>query len=142
VRIRAAGSRTPVFVGIGPADAVSGYLDGVDRDILGQRGADARPTWRIPGGAPLTPPTAQTFWVASGVGAGQQEITWTATDGRWSVVVMNADGSRAVAVDVSGAVTAPGLRLIWTGLFVGAGVLFVVGAVVVALALPRHRASA
>jgi hypothetical protein len=141
VRIRAIGNRTPIFVGIGPADAVSGYLDGVDRDVLGQRGPDARHSRQMHGGAPLTPPTAQTFWVASRAGAGDQQLTWTAADGRWSVVVMNADGSRPVAADVSGAVSAPGLRMVWTGLFVGSGVLLVIGAVVVALALPRQRAS-
>jgi hypothetical protein len=138
VRVRASGRRGPVFIGIAAADAVHGYLGDVDRDVLGGTTADGRRTVRFPGGPPAGPPAGQTFWVASASGAGEQQVTWTAAAGRWSVVVMNADGTRPLVADVSGAVTAPGLRWVWTGLFTGAGVALVVGALLVGLAIPRR----
>ncbi len=53
------------------------------------------------GGPPEGPPAEQTFWVASATGAGEQTLEWEPEDGSWNVVVMNADGSRGVAADLS-----------------------------------------
>jgi hypothetical protein len=138
VRVRASADGEPVFVGIGPADAVSGYLGDVDRSVLGDPAADGRSPRHLPGGAPAAAPGTQPFWVASSGGPGIQQVTWTATTGRWAVVVMNADGSRPVVAEVSGAVTAPALAVVWIGLFVATGVTFVVGAVLVGLSIPRR----
>jgi len=57
---------------------------------------------------------------------------------------MNADGSRAVAADMAAGVTAPMLRGLWTALYATAALVLVVGALLVALALPwtAHRAAA
>ncbi len=48
----------------------------------------------IAGGPPQGPPTAQHFWAVSASGVGQQTVTWEVREGDWSVVLMNADGSR------------------------------------------------
>ena len=96
---------------------------------------------RLPGGAPATPPAQQTFWVASAAGPGPQQLTWTPTDGRWAVAVMNADGSRPVDVDLSAGATLPHLQWLWIGLFVGAALALVAGAVLVVLAVRRARRS-
>ena len=93
-----------------------------------------------PGGAPATPPAQQAFWAASTSGPGTQQVTWTAAEGRWTVVVMNADGSRPVAAELTAGVTAPVLRGLWTGLGVGAVVTLLAGALLVALAVPRRSA--
>lgn len=140
VRIRATGEAPGgVFVGIGPADAVGGYLADVRRDRLVDLAA-GRPVvpLPLPGGAPATPPAAQPFWVASATGPGPQQVTWTATDGRWVVVVMNADGSRPVVADLSLGTAAPWLRWVWIGLYAGAGLALVGGAVLVLLVVRRR----
>lgn len=129
-----------VFVGIGPADAVEGYLAGVQRDrvVTLEPGRDAVQD-QLPGGAPATVPTAQTFWAESAAGPGAQELTWTVTEGRWAVVVMNADGSTPVVADLSLGASAPWLGLVWIGMYIGAGLGLVGGAVLVLLAVRRGR---
>lgn len=139
VRVRATAAGSGAFVGVGPADAVAGYLAAVDRERLVDLRSGRAVQQRLPGGAPATPPAQQTFWVASAAGPGPQQLTWTPTDGRWVVAVMNADGSRPVAVELSAGATLPHLRWLWIGLFVGAGLALVVGAMLVALAVRRRN---
>ncbi|MBA2360565.1 MAG: hypothetical protein H0V79_06475 [Actinobacteria bacterium] len=59
------------------------------------------------GGAPEGPHADQTFWAASTTGAGEQTLEWEPEDGSLNIVVMNADGSRGVAAELS--IGAPGL---------------------------------
>ena len=68
-------------------------------------------------------------------GLGEQELEWGATTGRWSVVVMNVDGSSDVAADLeiglrSGVVMPIVIAMIVAGVLGLAGgvVLIVVGA--------------
>jgi len=70
---------------------------------------------------------------ASGVGG--QEMVWAPAPGDWTLVVMNADGSRPVVADLSFGATAPGLSALWSALLGVGGASLVVGALVVALAL-------
>lgn len=143
VRVHATGSGTGggVFVGIGPADAVESYLATVDRErLVGLRAGEPADQQRLPGGAPATPPAQQSFWVATAAGAGPQQLNWTATEGRWAAAVMNADGSRPVVADLSAGATAPGLRWVWTGLYLGAGISIAAGIALVLLGALRRRA--
>ena len=71
----------------------------------------------------------------SASGSGEQQLDWEARGGRWSVVVMNSDGSPVVAADVeigarSGAVTPVAIGLLVMGglVTIAAAVLIVVGA--------------
>jgi hypothetical protein len=101
VRIRATGRLEPVFVGIAPEALVDRYLSRVGHDELRElRSGEPRYRDRA-GGAPASPPQRAGIWVASAQGAGTQTVDWEARDGRWAVVVMNADGSRPVAAEVS-----------------------------------------
>jgi hypothetical protein len=128
-----------VFVGIGPAADVERYLGSVDRERLVDITDEGRAVQqRLPGGEPVTPPAQQPFWAASAAGPGEQQLVWRAADGRWSVVVMNADATRPVVADLSAAATAPALRWVWIGLFIGAGIALLVGALLVAVAVPRR----
>jgi hypothetical protein len=139
LRVRAAGQDPDgVFVGIGPAADVERYLGTVERERLVDITDEGRAVQqRLPGGEPATPPAQQPFWAASAAGPDEQQLVWRAGDGRWSVVVMNADATRPVVADLSAAVTAPALRWLWIGLFIGAGVALLVGALLVAVAVPR-----
>jgi hypothetical protein len=139
VRATATGpERAAVFVGIGPAADVDAYLGDVARSRLSAAGPGRSVQMQpLPGGVPGTPPDQQPFWSASASGPGTQRLTWTASEGRWAIVVMNTDASRPVTAAVSAAVTAPALHWVWTGLFVSAGLALIPGLVLIGLAMPR-----
>lgn len=89
-----------VFVGIAETRFVEAYLGGVEHDEIADID-DGRPVYeRRLGDVGADPPIDQEFWVAAAWGTAMQEITWEATSGRWTAVVMNADGSVGVAADV------------------------------------------
>jgi hypothetical protein len=93
----------PVFVGIARSTDVERYLAGSAHARVTDFEVDPfRPELRESGGtARPAPPTAQTFWAKSVNGAGTQTLDWPVQSGSWSVVVMNADSSPGVAVDVA-----------------------------------------
>jgi hypothetical protein len=133
VRLSAAGADgTDVFVGIGPAEAVRTYLAGVQHETLLEV-RDGDPVYRSTSGeAPAAPPTEQTFWTAEATGT-DPAVTWPLADGDWSAVVMNADGSAGIDVDMSAGAEVPVLSTVVAVLFVLAGILFLLGAVLVAV---------
>jgi hypothetical protein len=128
----------PVFVGIARTGDVSDYLRGAsytsvtdvdyspfhasyrDHDHAGDR----RPAL----------PADQDFWAASAHGSGTQTVAWDLEDGDWSIVVMNADGSRGVDTQISAAAKIPFLATLgWVSiggalvLLIGAGTLIYLG---------------
>jgi len=116
-----------LFIGIGPQADVARYLGDVAHATVQDVEFDPfRATYlSVSGGAPRAPPTAQTFWAASASGVGTQTLTWKVRDGDWSVVLMNADGSRGVAADVD--LGAKLSFLLWVGIGLLIGGAFVVG---------------
>ena len=131
----------PVFVGIAPTREVQAYLRGTTHSTLTDIDfTPFRADYRRHAGAPrATPPAAESFWAASASGAGRQNMTWDVEDGSWSVVVMNADGSRDVDAGVRAGAKLPPLGTAgWIAL--GSGAVLLAGAVgVVALAVRRPR---
>ncbi len=76
-------------------------------------------------------PATQRIWAAQAHGHGAQTLTWDVADGDWSVVVMNADGSRGVDADVRAGANVPFLdELGWVGLGIG-GVLLLASAALI-----------
>jgi hypothetical protein len=133
----------PVFVGIARTSDVSDYLRGTsytevtdvdyspfhasyrDRDS----GGDRRPAL----------PADQDFWAASAHGSGTQTVTWDLDDGDWSIVVMNADGTRGVDTDISAGAKVPFLGTLgWVSLG-GALVLLITAGTLVYLGLRTPR---
>lgn len=110
-----------VFVGIARTADVEAYLDGSAHTVVTDIDDHTPLLAEVTGGRELIgSPTAEDFWVASASGTGEQTLDWEARGGRWSVVVMNADGSPGVAADVevgarSGAITPIGVALIVFG---------------------------
>jgi hypothetical protein len=88
-----------LFVGIGPAREVSAYLAGVGHDEVVD-GFDPDDLRATQGDAPSSPPGEQDFWAASTAGRDHQSLYWDVDAGSWSLVVMNADGSRDVSAEV------------------------------------------
>jgi hypothetical protein len=116
-----------LFIGIGPEAAVSKYLGSVAHANVQDIDFDPfRVTYfPIAGGAPQGPPTAQRFWAVSASGVGTQTVTWKVREGDWSVVLMNADGSRGVAADID--LGAKLSFLLWVAIGLLIGGVFVVG---------------
>ena len=86
-----------------------------------------------PGKRRATPPGRERFWSASARGTGDQTLEWDLRDGDWSVVVMNADGSPGVDVELDAGAKVPWLEEIgWTAL--GGGALIAAGAALLLVA--------
>ena len=119
----------PVFVGIARTEAVSSYLRHTPHSIVTDLSYDPfRADYRVQPGTekPFTPGT-QRIWAASSEGSGRQSITWNLRDGHWSVVVMNADGSRGVDAGVRAGARIPILDAIGWGA-IGIGFVLLAGA--------------
>jgi hypothetical protein len=129
----------PVFVGIARTSDVSDYLRGTSYTSVtdvdyspfhasyrnGDHGGDRRPAL----------PADQGFWAASVHGSGTQTLAWDLEDGDWSIVVMNADGSRGVDTNISAGAKVPFLGTLgWVSLggalvlLITAGTLVYLGA--------------
>lgn len=144
VRLRVAPqSGKPLFVGIARTADVTSYLHGVahtkvtdveyepfEADYSPQRG-QSKPA----------PPAGERMWVASTEGRGSQTLDWKVRDGDWSVVVMNADGSRGVLTEISAGAKVPYLTSIGWGVVGGGTALLLAAIVLVAFGVraPRER---
>jgi hypothetical protein len=133
----------PVFVGIARAQDVTSYLRGVDHTQVTDVNSDPFEAsyQRESGNRRPAAPAQESFWAASTQGRGTQTLDWRVKDGDWSVVVMNADGSRGVAADVSAGAKIPFLdELGWSAL--GGGGALLIGAlalIVRGVRPPRNR---
>jgi hypothetical protein len=129
-----------LFIGIGPEAAVARYLGSVAHVSVQDIDFDPFRVQYLPiaGGAPQAPPTEQRFWAVSASGVGQQTLTWKVRDGDWSVVLMNADGSRGVVADIDAGAKLSFLLWVAIGLLLG-GVLVVVGSTALIVLAARMR---
>jgi hypothetical protein len=136
----------PVFVGVARTADVDRYLAGSAHSELTDLSFDPfRADYRAHDGdaTPLAP-ASRDIWTASVHGSGPQTLTWKVRQGGWSIVVMNADGSRGVDAGVSVGADVPILGPLGWGL-VGGGVLLALiaaGLVVVGVRSPSRPAQA
>ena len=142
LRVRAeSNDGKPVFVGVARTSDVTDYLRGTAHDVVTDVETDpfdadysAKRGDRTP-----PPPAQQDFWAASAHGLGERALSWRVDDGDWSVVVMNADGSRGVDVGASA-----GVRLSWldeagiVSLSTGALMLLLAGGLIYLAARPQR----
>jgi hypothetical protein len=136
VRIRATSATSdPIFVGIAPETRLDRYLSGVAHDELDDVRAGVNDYTTRSGGGPDVAPSDAPIWAASASGAGTQTLGWDARDGRWSVVVMNADGARAVAADVTVGAKLGVLPWIAAGLLLAGLLMLAVGGGMIAAAV-------
>ena len=130
IRLSATGSSGhPVFVGIGRATRVESYLHSVAHDEVTDFEVDpfsVTYTRRVASAVP-TAPSGQAFWAVKASGVGRHTLTWPVRQGRWAVVVMNADATKGVRADVSVGARLPLLFWLAIGLL-GAGVVLGVAA--------------
>src|SRR3954452_6715836 len=131
VRLDVAGGK-PLFVGIAPKATVDRYLarvehtDATKLDLDPFKATSAAHAGKVDPGAPARPP-----FRAAAVPGRDKPLEWKLRSGDWSIVVMNADGSRDVAATLGVGVKVP--ALLWAGialtllggvLLAGAGLMF------------------
>ena len=141
VRLRATPARgtAPVFIGIAPAAAAAHYLAGVSYSTV-TRTTAARPAYAAhSGGPPAVPPGRAGVWAARAAGPGSQVLTWPVRSGSWTVVAMNANGSRPLSLRVTAAATLPTLPGLAFGLLAGGFLVAAAGATLIVV--PLRRAS-
>lgn len=141
VRIRATSTQqsSPVFIGVAPADRAADYLSGVDHSTLTEIADPATEYVHHPGGAPVMDPAESDIWTSQASGTGTQSLNWPLSDGIWTVVVMNADGSSGVDVSTDIGAEVPINRPVAIGLLVTGAVLGAVAIALVMIAVRRAR---
>ena len=139
IRVTWPGTAKPLFLGIAPTAAATGYLSGVPYTTVTDLGGNNATISHLGTATPRAPQLAR-IWSAQVSGPGTQALTWTAREGDWMVVVMNRDGGPGLTVRADAGVTVPALPWIVAGLLAG-GVLLAAGGVLL-IVLPVHRASA
>jgi hypothetical protein len=132
INAEAAGAKR-LFLGVGPTDRVLAYLRavpydevddisfrpfGVDYDRKGAPGASAD----------LPRPGEQSFWSARAAGtSGTVRLDWDYAPGSYTVVLMNADGTRGVEADASLELEVPYLHAGLIVAVVVGGLLLLIG---------------
>jgi len=121
-----------VFVGVGPTQDVEDYL----QDVTIERVSDLElapfrlDTITDQGSSVASAPGEQEFWVGSGVSSveslSQAQLAWEIEDGRYEVVIMNADGSAGVSTLAEIGASLPTSAGIWT-LVLGIGIALMIG---------------
>lgn len=114
-----------IFIGIGPRNEVAAYLNGVSHsEITEVRFNPFLVDYRDVAGTQIPArPADQGFWAASASGTGEQQLEWDLRSGSWAVVIMNADASAPVVVDMKAGARSNLLWPVFVGLLVG-GILF------------------
>lgn len=110
-KVSATSDAASVFVGVASTADVEAWLAGVPYAVATRvpMNGDAATYRLVDGTAVAGDPAREDFWVTQAAGPGEQAVTWPLEEGRWTVVVMNADASRGVVADVTAGVTVPGL---------------------------------
>lgn len=129
VRLSATSTDSDVFIGIAAKADIDRYLEGVERsEITNLQYFPFNVEYReISGTKAATPAAEQNFWAESSSGSGTQEIQWRVAPGDWGVVVMNADASPDITVDLQTAVRSDLIAPIATLIVIIGAVLLIVG---------------
>lgn len=138
----------PVFIGIAREGDALEYLSDVEYDSVldfawsFEHRRESQPVFWYDahhGGAPSQAPTTETFWEASVTGSGTQTLVWAPEVGSFWFVVMNADGSSGVDVDMQMGAKIPLLRSIGNMMFTGGVISLVVGSFIIYVGAIRPR---
>lgn len=137
--VEGAGDTDDIFVGIARSEDVEAYLGGAEyTEVTGF--PDRAPEYVAhTGTTSVEAPDDLDIWRARATGTGEQQVTWEARSGSWSVVVMNADGSTNVAADVEVGVRSDAITPIGIMLIVFGGVVLIAGTVLLIIGIRGHR---
>jgi hypothetical protein len=137
--VEGAGPTDEVFVGIARTDDVLDYLAGTEySEAVEFDGREPR-YLEMAGTGSIEAPGSIDIWDASASGSDEQVLTWEARSGDWSVVVMNADGSRDVAADVEVGVRSDALTTIAIVMLVLGGIGVIVSTILIVIGVRGRR---
>src|SRR5437764_14616418 len=131
VRLNVSGNK-PLFVGIAPKSTVDAYLARIEHTEATQLDLDPFKVTYVDHPGTVNPgrPAGEPFWAAK-VSGRKGPLAWNLHSGKWSIVVMNADGSRDVAATLGVGVKVPaalwagiGLTLFGCALLAASGLVF------------------
>ena len=139
VRLDVSGDK-PLFVGIAPKATVDAYLARVEHTDATDLGFDPFKVTYVDQRGTVDPgrPASEPFWAAA-VSGTSSPLKWRLRSGTWSIVVMNADGSRGVAATVGVGVKVPALLWVGIGLTLFGGALLAVGGLMFAARSRSYR---
>jgi hypothetical protein len=120
-----------LFVGIAPEAEVDAFLADVAHEEFTGLGG---PGTAVAGDTEAGRPDGVDIWVASATSTDTATVTWSMEDGRWALVVMNADASPGVAVDMTVGARIDWLDELGIGLLIAGVLLLGVGVLAIALA--------
>ena len=136
IQVRSNRRATP-FIGVALAHDVHDYLDNTAHtDLTDFNLAPFRPQYRTIGGdEPPADPATQEIWTAQGT----TTLNWNVESGGWTLVLMNADGSRGVDATVTAGAQIPIIgQAAWIVTAVGLTIL-AFGGLLIALGVRRRR---
>ncbi len=115
---------TPVFAGVALTDDVADYLADVRHaevvDLASRDTGAAEPVYDVTEGhSPTKFPAELDIWAVQASGPGTVSLEWPDDEGDWTLVVMNADGSREVAADIAVDATVQWLGWVSHALLIG-----------------------
>ena len=139
VRLDVSGDK-PLFVGIAPRATVDTYLARVEHTEATHLDLDPFKVTYVDHAGRVDPgrPASELFWAAAASGI-NRPLAWKLRSGTWSIVVMNADGSRDVAATIGVGVKVPALLWIGIGLGLFGGALLVAAGLMFAARSRSYR---
>ena len=139
VRLDVSGDK-PLFVGIAPKATVDAYLARVAHTEATNLDLDPFKVTYVDHTGTVDPgrPASELFWAAA-VSGTSSPLTWKLRSGTWSIVVMNADGSRDVAATIGVGVKVPALLWVGIGLSLFGGALLAAAALMFAARSRSYR---
>jgi len=126
-----------IFIGVAEESDLEAYLNDVEYDEI--TSFDPLSYVNHQGHSEPRAPTSETFWRASAYGAGTQTLEWELEAGRYSLVLMNDDGSDGVDLNVVFGVRVPPVFGVAVGLLVGGILALIIGIPMVYFALRRSQ---
>jgi hypothetical protein len=132
----------PIFIGIAHESDLINYLEDVSYDKF--EGFSSHPYTvhlnQIEGTRLPSDPTKQTIWVTSVTGKGTQTLNWDIRNGNYSLILMNADGSKPIEATVALGIKMPAvLKGVGIGLLTGGIVLLILGGILIYISLHKRR---
>ncbi|MDI9927198.1 DUF4389 domain-containing protein [Rhodococcus cerastii] len=129
VRVASSDPAREVLIGIAPTADVRDYLRGVAHTVVTdveffpfRAGYD-----NVTGSDTAASPLDQPWWFDRASGTGTTELEWRPQGGSWTMVVMNADGSAGVDVDVRAGVRVQSLGPVAASVLAASALLLVLG---------------
>ena len=134
-----------IFMGVADEADLNNYLNNVNYDEI----TSIDFGWHLdfdevtyvdhPGNSTPSSPSSETIWTASADGAATQTLEWETEVGSYSIVMMNADGSSDIDLDIVFKAKIPSIVRYAVGLLVAGIILLIIGGLMVFFAVCKNK---